>query len=165
VSPYVEERVIYAERFQARKFDFRGQLAFARYDECEFVKCNILLDEQTENLAFTHCTFEDCNISELRPDEERAFLADGNIFKLPIEVRMADLDKLAAGNQNRRATVRRASKNFGMPRHEVRWPRGDVSRATSPSVASGNLAFADGCGFRARGFLRCSRLDACNLSQ
>ena len=53
MSRYVEERIIFAERFQARTLDFCGQLAFARYDECEFVKCTILLDSETENLAFT----------------------------------------------------------------------------------------------------------------
>jgi hypothetical protein len=93
VGQYLEERIIYMERFQARTLDYRGQLAFARYDECEFVKCTILIDDQTENLAFTHCTFEDCNITELQPDADRALLADGNVFKLPIEVRSADLDK------------------------------------------------------------------------
>jgi hypothetical protein len=93
VGRYLEERIIYMERFQARTLDFRSQFAFARYDECEFVKCTILIDDQTENLAFTHCTFEDCNISELRPDDDRALLTDGNIFKLPIETRKADFDK------------------------------------------------------------------------
>lgn len=93
MSRYVEERIIFAERFQARTLDFCGQLAFARYDECEFVKCTILLDSETENLAFTHCSFEDCNISELQSDDTRAILASHNIFKLPIEARNADLEK------------------------------------------------------------------------
>lgn len=90
---YLEERIIFAERFQARTLDFRGQVPFARYDECEFVKCTILIDDETENLAFTHCSFEDCNISELRPDEDRALLANENVFKLPIADRKADLDR------------------------------------------------------------------------
>lgn len=90
---YLEERIIFQERFQARTLDFRGLMAFARYDECEFVMRTILIDDQAENLAFTHCSFEDCNISELRPDENRAFIAEDNIFKLPIEDRKADFDK------------------------------------------------------------------------
>lgn len=93
MSHFLEERIIFAERFQARTLDFRGQLAFARYDECEFVKCTILIDDETENLAFTHCSFEDCNISELQTNTDRALLADDNIFKLPIEDRKADLDR------------------------------------------------------------------------
>jgi hypothetical protein len=93
VDQYLEERVIFAERFQARTLDFRGRLSFTRYDECEFVKCAILIDDQTENLAFTRCTFEDCNVSELATDGGRAFLAEGNTFKLPIEMRQADLSK------------------------------------------------------------------------
>lgn len=93
MTAYLEERIVYSERFQARTLDFRGQLAFTRYDECEFVKCTILIDDQTENLAFTHCSFEDCNISELSPAPDRALLAEGNVFKLPIDVRKADLDE------------------------------------------------------------------------
>ncbi|QUS39472.1 hypothetical protein RPMA_11970 [Tardiphaga alba] len=93
MSTYLEERIIFAERFQARTLDFRGRIAFARYDECEFVKCTILIDDQTENLAFTHCSFEDCNISELSSDNDRAVLSLDNIFKLPIEARTADLTK------------------------------------------------------------------------
>jgi hypothetical protein len=49
VGQYIEERVIYAERFQARTLDFRGRFAFVRYDECEFVKCEILIDDHTED--------------------------------------------------------------------------------------------------------------------
>lgn len=90
---YLEERIVYSERFQARTLDFRGQLTFLRFDECEFVKCTILIDEQTENLAFTHCSFEDCNISELSPSPDRALLAEGNLFKVPIDIRKADLDR------------------------------------------------------------------------
>lgn len=93
MSEYLEERIIFAERFQARTLDFRGQFAFARYDECEFVKCTILIDDETENLAFTHCSFEDCNISELNPDADRAIVTGDNIFKLPIEDRKADFDR------------------------------------------------------------------------
>ena len=60
-----EERVIHYERFQAVTFDFRGRSAFIRYDRCEFVKCTLLIDEGTEQLAFTACIFNDCNINQL----------------------------------------------------------------------------------------------------
>lgn len=88
-----EDRVIFMERFQARSLDFRGRTVFIRYDECEFVKCEVLIDDQTEHLAFTGCSFEDCNISELKFDQERPLRAEGNLFKLPIEIRKAELDK------------------------------------------------------------------------
>jgi hypothetical protein len=48
-----EERVIHRERFQSVYFDFRGKSVFARYDCCEFVKCTLLIDATTEQLAFT----------------------------------------------------------------------------------------------------------------
>lgn len=93
MGQYLEERVIYCERFQARTLDFRGQLVFSRYDQCEFVKCTLLIDDQTENLAITNSSFEDCNITELNPNSDRALVVDGNIFKAPIEARNADLDR------------------------------------------------------------------------
>src|ERR1700688_829685 len=66
-----DERVIYRERFQAQYFDFRGKSFFTRYDRCEFVKCTLLIDRATEQLAFTECVFKDCNIDKLQSDEER----------------------------------------------------------------------------------------------
>jgi len=48
-----EERVIYRERFQGAQLDFRGKSIFARYDRCEFIKCTLLIDQSTEQLAFT----------------------------------------------------------------------------------------------------------------
>lgn len=93
MGEYFEERVIFEERFQARSLDFRGRSLFTRYDGCEFVKCEVLIDEQTEHLAFTGCTFEDCNITEMTFREDRSVVADGNVFKQPIAVRTADLDR------------------------------------------------------------------------
>ena len=68
-----EERVIWNERFQGEHFDFQGKISFARFDGCEFVKCTLLIDHETEQLAFTSCVFRDCNIDMLEPDEERGF--------------------------------------------------------------------------------------------
>jgi hypothetical protein len=61
-----DERVIYRERFQGVYFDFRGKSIFTRYDRCEFVKCTLLIDHATEQLAFTACVFTDCNIDKLQ---------------------------------------------------------------------------------------------------
>ena len=66
-----EERIIYRERFQGVTFDFRGKSIFTRYDGCEFVKCTLLIDHATEQLAFTACVFADCNLDQLQPDEGR----------------------------------------------------------------------------------------------
>jgi hypothetical protein len=48
----VEERIIYRERFQRQRFDFRGKSLFTRYDGFEFVKYILLIDGSTEELAF-----------------------------------------------------------------------------------------------------------------
>ena len=50
-----EERVVWNEVFYAETFDFRGQINFCRYDERTFVKCTLLMDAETEQIAFTGC--------------------------------------------------------------------------------------------------------------
>ena len=55
-----DERVIWRKRFQAQQSDFRGKILFARFDGCEFVKCTLLTDHGTEQLAFKSCVFKDC---------------------------------------------------------------------------------------------------------
>src|SRR6202453_1520451 len=75
-----DERVIYRKRFQAVHFDFRGKSIFTRYDRCEFVKCTLLIDHATEQLAFTACVFKDCNIDKLEPDEERGLYVKYNLM-------------------------------------------------------------------------------------
>jgi hypothetical protein len=91
-----EERVIYRERFQSVNFDFRGKSVFARYDCCEFVKCTLLVDPATEQLAFTSCIFRDCNIDQLVPDERRGFYAKDNLFDRPIEERRLEFERRLA---------------------------------------------------------------------
>jgi hypothetical protein len=87
-----EERVIYRERFQARHFDFRGKIALTRFDRCEFVKCTLLIDHGTEQLAFTACVFEDCNIDKLQPDEARGLYVMDNFFDRPLNERRAEFE-------------------------------------------------------------------------
>jgi hypothetical protein len=91
-----EERVIYRERFQAVYFDFRGKSIFTRYDRCEFVKCTLLIDHATEQLAFTACVFKDCNIDRLEQDAERGLFARENSFERPLEERRAELENKLA---------------------------------------------------------------------
>jgi hypothetical protein len=91
-----DERVIYRERFQGVYLDFRGKSIFARYDRCEFVKCTLLIDRATEQLAFTACVFKDCNIDKLERDEERGLYVMDNFFDRPLNERRAKFeDKLA----------------------------------------------------------------------
>jgi hypothetical protein len=87
-----EERVIYRVRFQARRFDFRGKSIFTRFDDCEFVKCTLLIDQGTEHLAFTECVFKDCNIDKLEQDEKRGLYLRDNFFDRPLEERRVELE-------------------------------------------------------------------------
>jgi hypothetical protein len=66
-----EERIIWRTRFQAQIFDLRGKAVLTRFDCCEFVKCTLLIDHGTEQLAFTECAFKDCNVDQLESNEER----------------------------------------------------------------------------------------------
>ena len=91
-----EERVIYCKRFQAYQFDFRGKIPFTRFDRCEFVKCTLLIDYGTEQLAFTKCVFKDCNIDKLEQDEQRGLYVRDNFFDRPLEERRAEFEKRLA---------------------------------------------------------------------
>jgi len=99
-----EERVIWNERFQGQHFDFRGKIVFTRFDGCEFVKCTLLIDYETEQLAFTSCLFKDCNIDKLEPDEERGLYVKDNSFDRPLEERRVEFEaKLAQTLADRKA--------------------------------------------------------------
>ena len=91
-----DERVIWRKRFQAQLFDFRSKIIFTRYDGCEFVKCTLLIDHGTEQLAFTGCVFKDCNIDKLEQDEERGLYVRDNFFDRPLEERRAEFENRLA---------------------------------------------------------------------
>jgi hypothetical protein len=91
-----EERVIWRERFQARHFDFRGKSIFTRFDVCTFVKCTLLIDQDTEQLAFTECVFEDCNIDRLEQNNERGLYVRDNFFDRPLEERRVEFESRLA---------------------------------------------------------------------
>jgi hypothetical protein len=91
-----EERVIWRKRFQGQHFDFRGKILFTRFDHCEFVKCILLTDQGTEQLAFTGCVFKDCNIDRLEQNEERGLYEKDNLFDRPLEERRVDFEKRLA---------------------------------------------------------------------
>src|SRR3954447_10286954 len=87
-----EESVIWRKRFQAQYLDFRGKSIFTRFDGCEFVKCTLLMDHGTEQLAFTECVFKECNIDKLEPDEGRGLYVKDNIFDRPLEDRRIEFE-------------------------------------------------------------------------
>ena len=91
-----EERVKWRERFQAEVFDFRGVIVFTRFDGCEFVKCTLLIDHETEQLAFTGCVFKDCNIDKLEGNEQRGLIVRDNFFDRPLEERRAEFENKLA---------------------------------------------------------------------
>jgi hypothetical protein len=63
------------------------------------VKCTLLIDRSTEQLAFTRCAFKDCNIDKLKKDEER-----GLYVSRPLEERRAEFEnKLAQALAARKA--------------------------------------------------------------
>lgn len=96
MSQLAEERVIWRERFQGQHFDFEGKSVFTRFDCCEFVMCTLLIDCGTEQLAFTQCVFQDCNIQRLEEDETRGVFARDNLFDRPLAEKRAEFDhKLA----------------------------------------------------------------------
>jgi hypothetical protein len=103
-----EERVFYNQQFLGATLDLRAQILFWRFDACLFVNCRILIDAATEQLAFTGCTFQDCNIDELVADEARALISRGNLFERPIAERRAAFEQRLA-----EALARRGGASFG----------------------------------------------------
>jgi hypothetical protein len=101
---FPEERVIWRERFQGQRFDFRGKSVFTRFDGCKFVKCILLIDHGTEQLAFTQCVFQECNIDRLEEDEKRCLYARDNFFDRPLVEKRAEFEiKLAQALAARKA--------------------------------------------------------------
>jgi hypothetical protein len=88
-----EERVVWNEVFFVETFDFRGKISFCRYDECTFVKCTLLMDADTEQIAFTGCTFKDCNIDSIDADEARGIVSKDNTFERPLDEQRKDFEK------------------------------------------------------------------------
>ena len=110
-----DERVIWNEGFQRKQFDFRGKIVFTRFDGCEFVKCAMLIDHETEQLAFTFCLFKDCNIDKLEPNKERGLYVKDNFFDRPLEERRAEFEtKLAQTLADRKATGKLAEALGGL---------------------------------------------------
>ena len=80
------ERTISREAFR-----FPGQNRFHAFDSCESVKCSLLIDHGTEQLAFTSSVFKDCNIDRMEPDEAPGLYVRDNFFDRPLEQRRSEL--------------------------------------------------------------------------
>jgi hypothetical protein len=51
------------------------------------------MNDATEQIAFTRCTFKDCNIDSIEPDESRGLVSRENIFEPPLEDQRKDFDE------------------------------------------------------------------------
>ena len=60
------------------------------------IKCTLLIEHETGQLAFTSCVFKDRNIDKLEPDEERGLYVKDNFFDRPIEERRAEFARRLA---------------------------------------------------------------------
>ena len=70
-----------------------------RFDACEFVECTLHIDHGTEQLTFTECVFEDCNVDKLEHDENRSLFVRDNIFRRPLKQRRAEFESRLARAQ------------------------------------------------------------------
>jgi hypothetical protein len=57
-----------------------------------FVKCTLLIDEETEQIAFTGCTFKDCNLDRIDADEARGVVSRDNTFERPLDEQRKDFE-------------------------------------------------------------------------
>ncbi|WP_425908221.1 hypothetical protein [Nitrobacter sp. TKz-YC02] len=101
-----EERVVWNTVFTAKTFDFRGRLNFCRFDECTFVKCTLLIDPDTEQIAFTNCTFQDCNVDGIEADEARGIASRSNTFERPLDEQRQDFEERLNAALSQRPTSR-----------------------------------------------------------
>lgn len=53
---------------------------------------HLLIDEGTEELAFTGCTFQDCNVDRIEQDERRRIISKGNLFDRPLDEKRKEFD-------------------------------------------------------------------------
>lgn len=100
-----EERVIWNEVFYGETFDLRGRINYLRYDECIFVKCMLLMDKATEQVAFTRCTFKDCNVDQIDTDESRAIISSENTFERPLDEQRREFDERLAALLRERGRI------------------------------------------------------------
>jgi hypothetical protein len=104
-----EERVVWNDTFYVETFDFRSRINFCRFDECTFARCTILVDDGTEQLAFTKCTFKNRNIDHVDSDDERGIVSSGNTFDRPLEEKRREFDERLATLLKARRDMKRTA--------------------------------------------------------
>jgi hypothetical protein len=116
-----DERVVWNEVFYSETFDFRGRVSFRRYDECIFVKCTLLMDAETEQIAFTKCAFKNCNIDSIDADEARGVVSKDNTFEPPLEEQRKDFEECRAAvlSQRKPKPPQRAQRPPRLPASSI----------------------------------------------
>ncbi len=69
----------------------------------------ILVDDGTEQLAFTKCTFKDRNIDHVDSDDERGIVSSGNTFDRPLEEKRREFDERLATLLKARRDMKRTA--------------------------------------------------------
>lgn len=95
--------------FTSRLLTSGAALNPCRFDECTFARCTILVDDGTEQLAFTKCTFKDRNIDHVDSDDERGIVSSGNTFDRPLEEKRREFDERLATLLKARRDMKRTS--------------------------------------------------------
>ena len=54
------------------------------------------MDADTEQVAFTGCTFKDCNIDGIEADQTRGIVAKDNTFERPLTEQRKDFEERLA---------------------------------------------------------------------
>jgi hypothetical protein len=60
------------------------------------------MDASTEQIAFTGCTFKDCNIGSIDSDEARGIVSKDNTFERPLDDQRKDFEERLV---NRRSNI------------------------------------------------------------
>jgi hypothetical protein len=89
------------------------------------VKCTLLIDYSTEQLAFTECVFKDCNIDNLESDVRRGLYVRDNFFDRPLQQRHAELESRLTQFLAARKT--KGLMNESNAEHSTRLPRSIVA--------------------------------------
>jgi hypothetical protein len=56
----------------------------------------LICDKDTEQIAFTGCTFKDCNMYSIDADEARGIVSNDNTFERPLDEQRKDFEERLA---------------------------------------------------------------------
>jgi hypothetical protein len=60
------------------------------------------MNADTEQIAFTGCTFKDCNIESIDADEARGIISKDNTFERPLDDQRKDFEERLAAVLSKR---------------------------------------------------------------